>query len=54
VNMFSKSIDANYDFIAHFSKQVTVECIMAADGVVHHQIIKCLMHIFYFWRIEIK
>lgn len=51
---FQKSIDANYDFIAHFSKQVTVECIMAADGVVHHQIIKCLMHIFYFWWIEIK
>lgn len=31
-----------------------VVCIMAADGGVHHQIIKCLMNIFYFWWIELK
>lgn len=46
--MFSKPTGSNRDFTVPFSKQGRVVCIMAADGVVHHQIMKCSMHIFYF------
>lgn len=47
----------NYRFKQRFHStflKTRVVCIMAADGGVYHQIIKCLMSIFYFWWIELK